>query len=95
MAQNSESESLAGRSKRISSKVGFNVIRSVELGLINCGENVCFFNSVIQDFYSLPILRNYIKLRPAFIWVALKIKNLFSEIETSSELVETLIMWGI
>ena len=66
-AQNSESESLAGRSKRISSKVGFNVIRSVELGLINYGENVCFFNSVIQDFYSLPILRNYInKLRPAF-----------------------------
>ena len=66
-AQNSKSESLAGRSKRISSKVGFIVIRSVELGLINYGENVCFFNSVIQDLYSLPILRNYInKLRPAF-----------------------------
>ena len=56
-AQNIESESLAGRSKRISSKVGFNVVRdpNVPLGLINYGENICFFNSVIQVLHSLPV----------------------------------------
>ena len=45
-AQNSKSESFLGRSKRISSKVDFNVIRdpNIPLGLINYGENVCFFN---------------------------------------------------
>ena len=43
--QNSESESFAGRSKRISSKVDFNIIRdpNIPLGLIKYGENVCFF----------------------------------------------------
>ena len=60
--QNSESESLAERSKMISRKVDFNVIRdaSIALGLINYGENVCFFNSVIQVLYSVPVFRNYI-----------------------------------
>ena len=58
--QNSESESLAGRSTRISSKVDFNFTRdpSIPLGLINYGENVCFFNSVIQVFYSLQVFRD-------------------------------------
>ena len=41
-AQNSESESLPGRFKRISSKVDFNVIRdpNIPLDLKNYGENV-------------------------------------------------------
>ena len=58
-ARNSESKSLAGRSKRISSKVDFNVIGypSIPLGLINYGENICYFNSVIQVLYSLPVLK--------------------------------------
>ena len=48
--QNSESESLAGRSKRINSKVYFNVVidPNVPLGLTNYGESVCFLNSAIQ-----------------------------------------------
>ena len=56
-AQNSESESLAGRSKRITSKVDFNVIRdpNIPLGFKNYGETVCFFNSAIQILYSLPV----------------------------------------
>ena len=86
--QNSESESFAGRSKRISSKVDFSIIRdpNIPLGLVNYGENVCFFNSVIQVLYSLSVFRDYInKLRPPVKGVAMKIKNLFSEIETSSE----------
>ena len=65
-AQNSESESLAARSKRISSKEDFNVIRdpNISLGLINYEEYVRFFNSVMQVF-SLPVFRDYItKLQP-------------------------------
>ena len=48
-AQNSESASLARRSKRIRTKVDFNVKRNpnIPLGLINYGENVCFFNFII------------------------------------------------
>ena len=85
-AQNNESESLAERSKRISSKIDFNVIRdpNIPLGLINHGENICFFNFVIQVLYSLPVFRGYIyKSRPPVTGVAVKIKKLFSEIETS------------
>ena len=56
-ARNSESELLAERSKRISGKVDIDVIRdrNIPLGLINNGENICFFNSVIQILYSLPV----------------------------------------
>ena len=48
-AQSSESESLAERSKKISWKVDFNVVRelNIPLGLINYGKNNCFFNSVV------------------------------------------------
>ena len=74
--------------KKISSKVDFNIIRdpNIPLGLVNYGENVCFFNSVIQVLYSLSVFRDYInKLRPPVKGVAMKIKKVFSEIETSSE----------
>ena len=76
--QNSESESFAGRSKRISSKVDFNIFRYINilLGLVNYGENVCFFNSVIQVLYSLSVFRDYInKLRRPVKVVAMKIKT--------------------
>ena len=58
--QNSESESLTGRFKRICSEVDFNIIRdrNIPLGLVNYGENVCFFNSVIQVLYSLSVSRD-------------------------------------
>ena len=58
--QNSESESLTGRFKRICSEVDFNVIRdpNIPLGLVNYGENVCFFSSVIQVLYSLSVSRD-------------------------------------
>ena len=48
-SQNKESESLAGRSNRISNKVVSNIIGDliIPLGPINYGEIVCFFNSVI------------------------------------------------
>ena len=91
-AENSEYESPAGRFKRISSKIGFNVIRhpNIPLRFINYGENICFFNSVIQVLYSLIVFRSYTdKLRPPVKGVAMKIKKLFSEIETSSDPVRT------
>ena len=91
-ARNNESESLAKRSKRISSQIDFNVIRdpNIPLGQINNGKNVCFFSSVIQVLYSLPVFRGFInKLRPPVTGVAIKIKKLFSEIETSRESVKT------
>ena len=54
-------ESLKESSKRISEKVHFNVVRdpNIPIGLINYGENVCFFNSVIQVLYCLPLFRDY------------------------------------
>ena len=58
--QNSESESFGGRPIRISSKVDFNIIRdsNILLGLVNCGENVCFFNFAIQFLYSLSVVKH-------------------------------------
>ena len=56
---------------------------------MNNGENVCFFNSAMQVLYSLPFFRDYInQLEPAEV-VAMQIKNLFREIETSKEPVRT------
>ena len=87
-AENSESESLARSSKRISGKVDFNFIRhpNIPLGLINYAENSCFFNSIIQVLHSLPVFGDYItKLQPPVKGVAMKISKLFSEMETSRE----------
>ena len=56
-ALSNESEFLAERSKTISRKEDFNILKDpdVLLGLINYGENVCFFNSVIEVLYSLSV----------------------------------------
>ena len=54
-------------SKRINEKVDFNVLRdpNISLGLKNYGENVCFFNSVMQVLYCLLLFRDYMsKLGP-------------------------------
>ena len=78
--------------ERISGKVDFNVVRdpNIPLGLLNYGENVCFFNSVIQILYCLPLFRDYInKLRPPVKGVAMKTRKLFRVIETSNEPVRT------
>ena len=64
-------------SKRISRKVDFNILRdpNIPLGLKNCGENVCFFISVIQVLYSLSILININQLQLPVKGVAMKIKT--------------------
>ena len=81
-------ESPKESSRRINEKVDFNVVRdpNIPLGLINYGENVLFFNSVIQVFYCLPLFRDYMnKLQPPVKVVAMKIGKLFGGIETSNE----------
>ena len=56
------------------------------LGPINSGINACFLNSVIQVLYCLPLFREYIrKIQPSIKGVAMKIRKLFREVETSDE----------
>ena len=71
--------------------VDFNVTRdtSIPLGLINQGENVCFFNSVIQVLYSLPIFKDYIQQLQPIEGVVSEMKSLFKKIENSSIPVRT------
>ena len=72
-------------------KVDFSVIRdeTAPQGLVNKGENVCFFNSVMQVLYSLPLFREYINQLQPVEGVAMQNKNLFREIETSKEPLRT------
>ena len=87
-----QAPNLQEKVERISGKVHFNVVRdlNISLGLVNYGENVCFFNSVVQVLYCLPLFRDYInKLRPPVKGVAVKIRKLFKVIETSNEPVRT------
>ena len=75
-------------SKRISEKVDFNVVRdpNIPLRLINYGKNVCFFNSIIQVLYCLPLFRHYVKkLGPSVKGIDMKIRKLFREKEKSNQ----------
>ena len=88
----SSTESSGERSKRISSNVYFNVVRDLNspLGVINYGENICFFNPVIQVLYFLPVFRDYIKkFQSPAKGVSLKIRKLFMEIETLNDPLRT------
>ena len=76
----------------LGNKIDFVVNRGnpvVPLGLVNQGENVCFFNSVIQVLYSLPTFRSYIEQLQTSERVVSKIKDLFTEIRCSNEPVRT------
>ena len=56
------------------------------LGPINYGVNACFLNSVVQVLYCLPLFREYIrKIQPSIKGVAMNIRKLFREVETSDE----------
>ena len=48
-------ESPGKSSKRIGGKVDFNVVRdpNTPLGLLNYGENVCFFNSIVYHYLEI------------------------------------------
>ena len=88
-------ESPKESSRRFSEKVDFNVLKdpNIPLGLINNGENVCFFDSVIQVLYCLPLFRHYMnKLGPPVKGVVMKIRKLFRKIETSNQPVRTSVM---
>ena len=76
----------------INSDIDFSIIpvKSQPLGLINRpNENVCFFNSVIQVFYSIPECHQYIyQLEPTDDAVS-EIKKLFTQIESSTDPIST------
>ena len=71
--------------------VDFSAIRdkTVLLGFVNNGENGCFFHCVMQVLYLLPLFRDYINQLEPVEGVAMQIKNLFREIETSKDPVRT------
>ena len=64
---------------------------NIPLGLLNNGENVCFFNSVIQSLYSITAFRDYILQLLLFRDnpPAVSIKNLFREIASSNNHIRT------
>ena len=59
------------------------------LGLINDGENMCFFNSVIQVLYSVQPFQEYVHQMETSDPAALAIKDIFSEIESSNNPIKT------
>ena len=69
-------------------KVDFSVIRdeSAPFGLMNNGENVCFFNSVMQVLYWLPLFRDYINLLQTAEGVAMQINFFFKKLRLPKSL---------
>ena len=66
------------------------VINSRPLGLINHGgDNVCFFNSVIQVLYSIIPVREYVCQMETNDLSTLAIKDLFTEITSSNKPIVT------
>ena len=65
--------------------------RNIPLGLLNIGENVCFFNSVIQALYSITAFRDYVLKLLLFRDnpPAVSIKNLFREIASANNPIRT------
>ena len=59
------------------------------LGLKNRGQNVCFFNSVIQSLCTINSFREFVKALDTNKASTLAIKNLFSRIESSESPIET------
>ena len=58
-------------------------------GLRNSGENVCFFNTIIQALYALPVFRQILVLILSNIPGANSIRSLFLEIAQSEFPVQT------
>ena len=59
------------------------------LGLLNYGDNVCFFNSVIQVLHSIKPFREFVLKTQSDGGAILAMKDLFREIDTSKEPIET------
>ena len=56
---------------------------------MNQGENVCFFNSVVQFLYTFPAFRVLIQQLSPTNAVVSEVKNLFGEFESSNVPVRT------
>ena len=70
-----------------------NVISSTPRGLQNKGENVCFFNSVMQMLYSLPTFRTQVLNLESFDEAVNAIKNLFGGISSSDKFIKNIVIF--
>ena len=68
---------------------GNKLVEKVPVGFKNLGQNVCFFNSVIQVLYSVDLFREHILSVNTLDPVVLMIKELFRVIELSNTPIET------
>jgi len=57
---------------------------TIPLGLLNRGENVCFFNSIMQVLYALPAFCNYVHELSHSDQYVMTIKEMFEEIANSN-----------
>ena len=62
---------------------------NIPLGLLNRGENVCFFNCVVQVLYAIPAFRDFLQGLTLGYEAVIAIKEMFEEISTSNEPVRT------
>ena len=67
----------------------FTLDSSIPLGLLNRGENVCFFNCVVQTLYAIPAFRAFIQELVPINEAARAIKQMFEEILNSNESVRS------
>ena len=81
-----------GRSKNISGEFGESSLKrpidfgnphATPLGLRNEGENVCFFNSVIQMLHSIPTFRNEVLFSESSDEVVSAVRNIFRDFSIS------------
>ena len=75
--------------KQMKEDIDFNICYNIPnsnapLGLLNHGENVCFFNSVLQVLYSLPMFRQFVHELPTTTPEVSAIRSLFEEISNSN-----------
>jgi len=64
-------------------------LNSIPLGLLNRGENVCFFNSIVQVLHSIPGFLTYVQEHAHSNQYVLKISEMFLEITSSITPVQT------
>ena len=62
---------------------------NIPLGLLNTGDNVCFFNSVVQVLYAIPAFRNFVQELAPDNQAITAIEDMFQEISNSNEPVRT------
>ena len=68
---------------------GDTINRNFPVRLRNEGVNVCFFNSIIQALYSLPLFHTYLEQTSIDDNILNKLKDLFQTMRNTNEIVQT------